>query len=424
MKKQKKKENDRSKLKDRLKKALSFTMSVIMLAGLPLPVMAEQSSMSGQDSEITAALFQRDAYTIINGSSLALYDELLAFVSPQLLVQNPVVEWSIENDNNFAFTIDIKGNVFANENEGSAVITAILNKGDVTAEVTVTAAKKAPELKANGFKFAESAQTLLIGADAANLQEDQVINISATPENAVFTQAQLDALILSLQAEVDKGSFDLEDDTIAVRPIVIRSTNKASLVYPVNAAPSLSAITADRLAAKTFTFTMPDFPLASSSNSTRQISRSISISCEPARIARAIGSADAITIEVGAKISTADHFRQTPGDANAELKVTYGRDFAAKDLSEKDYAVFTDNILDPSEIIGVAVGKSKITASVTNSAGEVKTASLIVSVIERDFTKPLQNDSIEGGLTEGGLIEGEMNGTVPKTGTLLLKRLF
>lgn len=478
-------------------KVLATALSVCLFAGMALPAFAEYSSQSGSDSDIKTAEFAKDSYTVKNGSSVDLSDDLRTFASTKQLVQEPFVEWSVENDDKFAFTIDTNGNVFANEDAGTATVTAKTNEGKVVTKVKVTAAKNPGDVKATGFQFASNSYALLTGADATLLKDDQTVDVVATPKDAVFTESQLSKIETAMKDAVNAGQFSVK----GISPKVVKGSNKVSLVYgrttdntgasatvseatysyklsgaalvqgdkitiggisaTVSAAPNntveklvdafitaaasstkwtvskvgtdtimftaktgyryanpgsvsfdkkagsdlaqsgdcvvtkasvtgnvLASITDDKVDTKNYELTV-SFPNANNTSNDARIRRTISLSGKPAAPVTSINAAGSLTIEVGEKASTASLFKQGPSKGNVTFAVSYGRDYVDQNAQYDDFAVMTgQNADDASEIIGVAVGKNKVTATITTADGETRVASIIVNVVEKGTKKP------------------------------------
>lgn len=428
----------------RIRRATSFAISLLLLAGLPLPALASYSSVTGFDSDITEAYFYNKEYTVVNGSSLALAEELSAFVSQELLVQSPTVDWSIENDSNFAFSIDPRGNVFSDDDVGQATVTASLNGGKVTATVKLNAYKKATEVTATGFNFEESGYTFLTGSEAEKLKNDQLINVVASPPKSVFTAAQLTAIISELKMAADEGALSLTDGTKKVAPIIVKGENKVSLVYPNSSDPynnifGLSELTSAQIPPHTLKLEVTRFPAANENTSIRPLSVTTSASFRPAKLEEYLGSVGGITIKVGEKLSTEKLFAQGGGNTNVVFDIIYTNELAGDKSVTDDYATFTGNLVDPSEIVGIAVGENRIAATLSDS-GIVPPpkASILVKVVATDLeairiaqAQPAEAQPELAEPTEVAPIpEAESSqiggvGTIPpQTGETLLRRLF
>lgn len=485
---------------------LAAALSVCLFAGMTVPAFAEYSSQSGSDSDIKTAEFAKTSYPVKNGSSLDLSNDLRAFASTKQLVQDPFVEWTVENDDKFAFTIDSNGNVFANEDSGEATVTAKTNDGTVVAKAKVVASKNPGDIKATGFQFANSSYALLTGADATLLKDDQSIAVVATPKDAVFTEKQLSAIEAGIKNAVNAGQFAVK----GIAPKVVKGTNKVTLVYGntsdnagvaatvnetsykytlagtsvktgdkitiggISAVATADAANADALATafvtaaatstkwtvtatgSVITFTAKpsyryanpgavafekktgsdlaqtgecvitnatvsgnvlasitdakvdaknyevsvDFPNANNDSNVSRVRRTISVTGKPAVPATSINAAGSVTVEVGEKASTAALFKQGPSKGNVTFTVSYGRDYVDQNAQLDDFAVLTGtNADDISEIIGVAVGKNKVTATITTADGDTKVASVIVNVIEKGTKKPATPDANKPALT-------------------------
>lgn len=216
------------------KKVLSALLAVAMFVGLAVPAFASYSTQSGSDTDIKSMSFVKSEYSVANGDKVDLAAELRAYVSDKQLVQDPTIEWSIENDSKFAFTIDEDGKAYAVEDAGTA--TVIARGGDdskIVAKTKVVAKKAAAEIKATGFQFKDNNVTLYTGTnlnafeskDVADLvASTQNIEIVAYPKDAVFTAAQMDAI---------EDAFVAADFAVGgVEPTIVQDDNKLIVKYP------------------------------------------------------------------------------------------------------------------------------------------------------------------------------------------------
>ncbi len=188
------------------KKLLSTLAAVSMLTNLVTPVLAapvshegngHYSYATGYEGNVTEAKFLESEYTIQNGSSKNLLDELMAFVDDSLLAHElRHVEWFIENhDSNYPMTLDNNTNGLVNcgFDSGTATLKAVITRTDgkiVTASTTLRATPKTISY-ATGFSM-DTSLTLRTGPEAIF---DETITIKPTGDSAIFSKAQADAII-------------------------------------------------------------------------------------------------------------------------------------------------------------------------------------------------------------------------------------
>lgn len=146
----------------------------------------------------------------------------------------------------------------------------------------------------------------------------------------------------------------------------------------------LGAISEASISSKSFSFEVSSFPNPNGSNAGR-IAKNVSVSGKAATgISGINATASTLNVKVGERVSMTSKFKVSPSTTRTESSQLYfEREYADQSAQYSDYAVFTDNPEDPSEIIGVAVGKNRINATITTSSGETKTASIVINVIEK-----------------------------------------
>lgn len=492
------------------KRILSAVVSLCLFVGMAVPAFAEYSSQSGSDSDIKILEFAKTSYTVKNGYEIDLSKELTAYASIKQLVQNPSVEWNLENDSKFAFSLDSNGILSANEDSGTANV--VVKANGVSKSVKVTATREA-QGGATGFNFEKGTYTLFTGADATMMDKDQSIDIIPSPAGTVFTSSQVSEIVSDLNNAISNGNFDIKSGSIHVRPSVSDDPQKISIVYPngsssdltpaqynygINGTSSknssvtiagqrisipdgssptkaashiaedfnsdkwdaswensnmvilksrsgyhtahpgnmtvsgsgisvraptvtpatvsgnvLGGIGVSSLTAKQVSFEVSQFPSASNSANLSRIRRTVSVGCKAAVSAVAINAPTAtLTVRVGERVSTASKFKLSPASSNVASSLQYGRDYASTNASYDDFAVLTENPDDPSEIIGVAVGKNKITASITGASGETKTAYITVNVVEKGASTGNSGSSSETDPSKPSLTFTEGNTSV------------
>lgn len=398
------------------KKVLSALLSVCLFVGLAVPAFAAfpTSSVSGTDEEITDLVFAKESYTIPNGDPKDLKAELTAFAGKTKLVQEPTLEWSITDS--LAFGIDDNG-VVSNigEDKGEATVTVKSTNGK-TASVKVVAAKKSVT-KATGYKFGATKYTLV-----NTTAEAQKIVISPTPAGSEFSAGQKDAISKAMASKTitadakadgtvvatfgaysatDPLNYAMDGKNMVFTLGVTGVTEKYNSLAIEIRLPKYDAIASDVNGNFTYSAEHAATLEGAAKNaynnkfyasSKRATSVGIVAPVEANKVIRT-GS---IKIEVG---QTADLSKYVAfGPTSSNIGKTLYWDLIPYD----DTAEVVDNaVLDGSKVLGVAVGKTKATATLGES-----TVVVPIEVVERGAIPSVDNAEITP--TTGAIKVGEV----------------
>ena len=352
------------------KKVLSALLAAALFVGMAIPAFAEYatSSLSGADEEITDLVFTAGSYDVKKDAELDLSQKVTAFAGKDKLVQNPTLEWSIEDNNvDLAFDMTNAGVVTASEDKGTAVVTVTANDGKVKATTKLVAAKADAEKKnATAFKFQKTSYTFTTGNVYANAS-DAVISVAVVPTtaNAIFTPAQLTALKAQVPTltkrdgtvfgvkDFDEPVFVLDNDNSSDSKVVFKLSNAAK-VSPEIKSGKLSFASAFAKA--------DDTPIAATT-------KTATVNTTKAVPAIKFGKTGSVTIEVGQTFDLSKKIKFGSSNANVGMAgvLTYENAYYNDDAEYDDYAV-----LENSKVLGVAVGTNKIKVDFTSIDPSVK----------------------------------------------------
>lgn len=398
------------------KKVLSVALASALFVGAAASASAvvwgpwDNSSKSGENSDITALAFTESSYTIRNGADPKnMLEVITAYAGDKAIVQEPDLEWEIsENDLVFDLnTEDNKADISAYENSGSATITVTANDGKVKASCKVVAA---PLVKATGFKFEKTAYTLPTMTYAVN----QGIKIVPTPSNAYFSDEQITSLknaVIDLVATKDiknkqNGIEFCEGDKIIRAEYIDGDADREGVVLTFKGAPKadepstvaapagvekeylnqvFSNVTSARLVIKdlsnTSDVTKVWFPAYDPDKTGKFVSRDVRASTELAKKATRAGRTGAITIEVGQSVKLGDYVKFGPTDANVGKDLsTWSIDYYNAASTDDDYAVLND---EAKKVMGVAVGRVKAVTTFTAPDGKTIEVEVPINVVAR-----------------------------------------
>lgn len=395
------------------KKVLSVALASALFVGAAASASAvvwgpwDNSSKSGENSDITALAFTEKSYTIRNGAGAKdMLEVITAYAGDKAIVQEPDLEWEI-SENDLVFELNTEDNgatVAAYENSGSATITVTANDGKVKASCKVVAA---PLVKATGFKFEKTTYTLPSGEYAVN----QGIKIVPTPSSAYFSDEQVDTLkkavvdLVASKTIKDKENVEkyAEGDIIARAEytdgdadregVVLTFIGQTPEVQPQAAGvviePSLeetfSNVTSARLVLKDLSNTDDNtkvwFPAYDPDKTGKYVSRDVRASTNIAKKATRAGRTGAITIEVGQSVKLGDYVKFGPTDANVGKDLnTWSIDYYNAASTDDDYAVLND---EAKKVLGVAVGRVKAVTTFNAPDGKTIEIEVPINVVAR-----------------------------------------
>lgn len=337
------------------KKVLSALLAATLFVGMAIPAFASfpTSTVAGTDEEITALVFTADSYTVKNGSDLDLSEKVTAFVGKDKLVQDPTLEWSIEDNNvDLAFTLTNAGVATASEDKGTAVVTVTANDGKVKATAKLVAAKADADKKdAVTFKFEKASYTLRTG----NYTVTDSVAIVPTSDAYAFTKEQFDALKAAKLTLTDRTGAEVKDVVISFDKL---DGNK--VIFKVDA----SAAEAD-LKSLTFSTGKVMFPIGTS---TKEQVKSAKAVTTAAVAATKFGKTGSVTIEVGQTYDLNKKIKFGPSNYNFGDGIdSWAQVYYNDDAEYDDYAVVNED----GVVLGVAVGKNKIAATFGEQTVEI-----------------------------------------------------
>lgn len=339
------------------KKVLSALLAATLFVGMAIPAFASfpTSTVAGTDEEITALVFTADSYTVKNGADLDLSEKVTAFVGKDKLVQDPTLEWSIEDNNvDLAFTLTNAGVASASEDKGTAVVTVTANDGKVKATTKLVAAKADADKKdAVTFKFEKASYTLRTG----NYNVTDSVAIVPTSDAYAFTKEQIDVLKAAKLTLTDRNGAPVKDVVISEGTL-----DGGKIVFTVDA----NKAEAD-LKNLTLSTGKVEFPIG---KSTKEQVKSAKAVTTAAVAATKFGKTGSVTIEVGQTYDLNKKIKFGPSNYNYGGEIAEG-DWAQvyynDDAEYDDYAVVNEK----GVVLGVAVGKNKIAATFGEQTVEI-----------------------------------------------------
>lgn len=353
-----------------MRKILSSIVAVCMVATTAVMATFPSSSQEGAESDITSIKFSSSALSVANGSSLDLADEVTVFCGTDQLASSSVVSFSLENNSDLAFTIN-GSSVTAIENSGSATIVAKANEDTVVAKATINATSSATTQYATSFSFDNELISLPVGLGA----ESKSIIVKPIPTTSSFTSSQ------KLAIETLAEQFEITDGVnIASTTATWDNSNFVMTVDGLDTLDTFEQVTLE---------TLVEFPRSTDATSTTTIRKNVKVTgVEPVAPSIIATSTSAITIEVGEVKDLSNIIKYAPSTSNVNVGYSIDIDYADDNALYNDYAV-----VDGTEVKGIAVGKTKVVA--TLNADNSQQATIIVEVVPATATVTLPNGEIE-----------------------------
>lgn len=336
------------------------------------------STQSGNSDEIISIKADAAVYHLAKGETLNLKDHLLAFCSNEQLCQNEAADYEFEmEDPNLTFSLNQEtGEICADEERGTATITIKANEGKVSVIIKVTAdpeIRNAKDVfkKATGYRFEKQNYEIPVGESAS----DAIIKIVSIPDKAIFTPAQKEAIEKDIFLTIsDKngntangiGNWNLDTEyQIRFQQSDLKQLTEGTYQNPINKNNQI-------VVGVNFPRNNIALDDVETGKNTTFIKKTLSLKTVKAINAKKVlSTGKTITIEVGETRNISDLFKVSPANANVNWNLTYSTDYFDNEAAYNDYAIVNSS----GDILGVAVGKNKIIAALSDS-----TASAFINV--------------------------------------------
>lgn len=301
------------------------------------------NSLVGTSDEVTKIISSKTSYTLYNGDEPTdLTKNIIALVSNKQLADPASLVYTL-NDTSDSIVSDDRGKVSAIDDKGSATMTVSNDSGKVKVVIKLTAA---PSNLATGFKLEKTSYDFPIGGNGAS------IKVIPTPDGSYFDQSQINAIVTACDPPL--GTYDLGPKGVA--------DGKGMILEIVGTGDKLTS-------SKQLSVSVP-FPRANGSTTTKRLN--FTLKPVTYRPVTAIGNKGTLNIKVGEVVSLEKNLKYS-SNATTLGDVTYSLDYYNNE-GTYDYASFYDD--EGTSIIGVAVGKLKVTATLEGNQSTSFTVSV------------------------------------------------